>query len=558
MSGDVRTLARALRSASHNTLPNGDLTLLEIHGRRLVEKVYDGEELKDQRMVANDLREDSTAAYALAKDRTFAVYVGDDGIIKVSEFDEDSEEWDEADLEGLGDVPVHDESHVAVAGLPSMNLVLYQAHDGTIKTIKHDKDADIWTEEFDIPGLAATGTPIAGFSTDEALIVSFFGDDNEIHVHSRDFETGDWTEETIPDSSFNDTVNSIIVAKDKDSGDFEAYVLTANTVYNITKTSSRDTVGSFNRDEDFVLSTNAESEAVAAAAARATRAAATAATADALVPVASLVGDVGLETLIWMLCVQMRPSWYREICYHIGQAPPDQTLAQALDNPTTIDDFQKGVEKYVEDSDLGQLFAPGNNYLQKVAEKAIKLKDDPSNHPKEPEQMKGLVKLALYQPIFYCNDSGSMQANIVDANGNVVSTRIEGMRSLVQRMARIATRLVPDSSGAHLRFINSDDQENDPTADQIDACMQFQPGCRANIGTDLKKKVLGPLIFKKLEQDGKIDRPFLVLTITDATMFLISQVGNDPHADKFLDSLSGDSAINRVLFRSSAPAREVY
>lgn len=34
-------------------------------------------------------------------------------------------------------------------------------------------------------------------------------------------------------------------------------------------------------------------------------------------------------------------------------------------------------------------------------------------------------------------------------------------------------------------------------------------------------------------------------------MFLISQVGNDPHADKFLDSLSGDTAIDRVLFRSS-------
>lgn len=34
-------------------------------------------------------------------------------------------------------------------------------------------------------------------------------------------------------------------------------------------------------------------------------------------------------------------------------------------------------------------------------------------------------------------------------------------------------------------------------------------------------------------------------------MFLISQVGNDPHADQFLDSLSGDTAIDRVLFRSS-------
>ncbi|KAF5598150.1 ankyrin repeat [Fusarium pseudoanthophilum] len=259
-----------------------------------------------------------------------------------------------------------------------------------------------------------------------------------------------------------------------------------------------------------------------------------------------------------------------------------------LDNPKTIDDFKAGVEKYVEDSDLGQFFAPGNPYLQKVAEKAIELQNDPSNHLKEPEQMKGLVKLALYQPIFYCDDSGSMQANVLDADGKVVSTRMEAMRGLVQRMARIATRLVPDNSGAHLRFINSDDQGNDLTADQIDARIQFQPGGGTNIGTNLKKKVLEPLVFKKLDQDGKLDRPFLVLTITDgepspepvdtfkktiedcgrrleqkdypqeSTMFLISQVGNDPHADKFLDSLSGDTAIDRVLFRSSERLHEKY
>ncbi|KAL5618068.1 hypothetical protein FOVSG1_000290 [Fusarium oxysporum f. sp. vasinfectum] len=790
MSGEIRTIARALRSASHNTLPNGDLAFLELQGRRLVEKIYDGEELKDQRMVATGLREGSTAAYAVAKDRVFAVYISDDGLIRVSEFDEDSEEWDDAEVEGLGDISVHDQSHITVAGLPSMNLVLYQAPDGTIKTIMHDKDSDRWTEEFNIPGSAATGTPIAGFSTDEALIVSFFGQDNEIHAHTRDFESGDWTDKTIPDSSFDDTVNSLIVAQDKDSGNFEAYVLSNNTVYNITKTGSRETVGSFSRDGDFVPSTKAESGGCYSNNWGNYCGGYTFAAADALAhAVARLVGDrhspnhlfavtkplplcasnmadnifvdarkgsltstkleaylasgvdinaqdpktgftplgmaakygrlsvvnllldknaspramskpgmtplyitangngdrvnivrkllekgaqvdetsaeVDNDTPLMVAITHARdpvvvnmlidagaslqaknsknetakelaeqsgnPAIQRAVSppgqqmaglpelinalvnfvlfilayvnsgvingvvkgvvsnlYHIGQPPPDQTLAQDLDNPTTIDDFQKGVEKYVQDSDLGQFFTPGNDYLQKVAEKAIELKDDPRNHLKEPEQMKGLVKLALYQPIFYCDDSGSMQANILDPNGNVVSTRMEAMRSLVQRMSSIATRLVPDGSGAHLRFINSDYQGDDLTADQIDSHMQFQPMGGTNIGTNLKKKVLEPLVFKKLDKDGKLDRPFLVLTITDgepspepvdtfkktieecgrrldqkdypqeSTMFLISQVGNDPHADKFLDSLSGDTAIDRVLFRSSERLHEKY
>jgi hypothetical protein len=69
MSGEIKTIARALRSASHNTLPNGDLVLLSNQGRRLIEKVYDGDELKDQRVVAAGVKEGSTAAYAVAKDR---------------------------------------------------------------------------------------------------------------------------------------------------------------------------------------------------------------------------------------------------------------------------------------------------------------------------------------------------------------------------------------------------------------------------------------------------------------------------------------------------------
>ncbi|KAK2591378.1 hypothetical protein QQS21_010922 [Conoideocrella luteorostrata] len=274
--------------------------------------------------------------------------------------------------------------------------------------------------------------------------------------------------------------------------------------------------------------------------------------------------------------------------YHIGSDQPDQQLAQNIDNPQTVDDFKNGVEKYVQDSGLGQFFAPGNDYLQKVAEKAIELKDDPRNHLKKPEQIKGLVRLALYQPVFYCDDSGSMKTRIPDGNGNLVETRMQAMRKLVQRMSSIATRLVPEGKGAHVRFINSKYRGDDLNADQIDAQMQFEPSGGTNIGTHLEQKVLSPLIYDKLDTNGQLERPYLVLTITDgepnpepmetfkksieqcckrldqhqypeeSVMFLISQVGNDEAADKFLDSLSGDTAIDRVLYRTSERLHEKY
>ncbi|CAH0045249.1 unnamed protein product [Clonostachys solani] len=288
--------------------------------------------------------------------------------------------------------------------------------------------------------------------------------------------------------------------------------------------------------------------------------------------------------------------------YQIGNTAPDQDLARQIGEPTTADDFKREIDQYVKDSDLGQFFAPGNDYLNKVAEKAIELKDDPRNHLKKPEQIKGLVRLALYQPVFYCDDSGSMEADIQDGSGNVIGTRMDGMRSLVQRMASIATRLVPDGKGAHVRFINSSTTGQDLNADQINQLLQFNPNGGTNIGTNLTNKILEPMIYADLDKSGgALERPFLVLTITDgepnpepqdtfkkaiencgrrleekqypqecessfttaraireksdnddvAAMFLISQVGNSPEADAFLDSLSGDPAIDRVLYRTS-------
>ncbi|CAG9949194.1 unnamed protein product, partial [Clonostachys rosea f. rosea IK726] len=275
--------------------------------------------------------------------------------------------------------------------------------------------------------------------------------------------------------------------------------------------------------------------------------------------------------------------------YNIGDTAPDQDLVREIGEPTTADDFKREIDQYVKDSDLGQFFAPGNDYLNKVAEKAIELKDDPRNHLKKPEQIKGLVRLALYQPVFYCDDSGSMQIAIHDSDNNVIGTRMDGMRSLVQRMASIATRLVPDGKGAHIRFINSNKTGQDLNADQIDQMLQFDPDGGTNIGTNMTKRILEPMIYDELDKSGgALERPLLVLTITDgepsqeprdtfkkaiescgrrleekqypqeSAMFLISQVGNSPEADAFLDSLSGDPAIDRVLYRTSERLHERF
>ncbi|KAI0102605.1 hypothetical protein GGR51DRAFT_527057 [Nemania sp. FL0031] len=272
--------------------------------------------------------------------------------------------------------------------------------------------------------------------------------------------------------------------------------------------------------------------------------------------------------------------------YHImGSTEPDPELSKAIENPTTVDDFTKNVEQYVKDYNLGHFFSTGSKYLQDVAEKAVHLKDDPNNHLKKPEQIDGLVKLALFQPIFFCDDSGSMEAKLKDSNEN----RMDAQRTLVKRMASIATRLVPDGHGAHLRFINKKTPTlNDLKESQIDEKMKFSPSGGTQIGTQLEQQILKPYIYDVLDSGNTLDRPYLILTITDgspnnedpkafrnavvkcgqrltdrqyeqeAVTFLVSQVGDDEGADAFLDSLSGDTAIDRVLYRTSERLHEKY
>lgn len=103
-----------------------------------------------------------------------------------------------------------------------------------------------------------------------------------------------------------------------------------------------------------------------------------------------------------------------------------------------------------------------------------------------------------------------------DDSGSMKGPRMDAQRVLVQRMASIATRLVPDNSGAYLRFINKSATGLDNlTKDQIDGEMQFEPDGTTRIGTNLKKKILQPFVYDVIQKGGRLERPYLILIITD-------------------------------------------
>ncbi|KAI1377222.1 hypothetical protein F4677DRAFT_444446 [Hypoxylon crocopeplum] len=198
-------------------------------------------------------------------------------------------------------------------------------------------------------------------------------------------------------------------------------------------------------------------------------------------------------------------------------APPGPEPKQDISEPKSADDFKNNLENMVARGGLEKFFPPGDPYVKDVAKRAAELLNDPDNLLNSPAQIDMLAKLALYQPVLYCDDSGSMW-NQDNGPGTNKGDRWRSQVDLVKKMSDIITRGVPNKRGCHLRFINKDTPNNnnlDSDAighvfDTFGKSNQFTP-----IGTMLRKHVLDQLVYKDLDAGTLIKRPFLVMCITD-------------------------------------------
>ncbi|KAI1290965.1 hypothetical protein F5Y03DRAFT_377759 [Xylaria venustula] len=296
-----------------------------------------------------------------------------------------------------------------------------------------------------------------------------------------------------------------------------------------------------------------------------------------------------------------------------GIRPLGPLPGEDVSEPTTKEEFKKNLENMVARGGLEKFFPPGDPYVQQVAEKAAELRNDPNNLLNSPAQIDALAKLALYQPVLYCDDSGSMW-NEDNGPGTNKGDRWQSQIDLVKKMSDITTRAVPNKRGCHLRFINRDvpgsDNLDEPAIEQIFYNYGRGTGWTP-IGTMLRKHVLDQLVYKDLNDGTLIKRPFLVMVITDGfptqerameavtpgpedenqnqdadrfrkeirkcgqlleskdykpevVRFSISRIGNitdwedKREADKFWDGLRSDDQIQDVLYMTEDILDEKY
>lgn len=94
--------------------------------------------------------------------------------------------------------------------------------------------------------------------------------------------------------------------------------------------------------------------------------------------------------------------------------------------------------------------------------------------------------------------------------------RSEAQREIVKRIARIATYIVPDDEGVDLCFINSTEEGSRLKANEVEAIMsRVEPAGATELGTNLVRKILKPLVYDKLDRKERLRRPVLVSVVTD-------------------------------------------
>ncbi|KXH62528.1 hypothetical protein CNYM01_01739 [Colletotrichum nymphaeae SA-01] len=238
---------------------------------------------------------------------------------------------------------------------------------------------------------------------------------------------------------------------------------------------------------------------------------------------------------------------------------------------TTKAEFLNNVKKAFEGTPAERFFKNNPRFIEELAEKASALADDPATPICNKDLLPKTAQVTMHQNVIYCDDSTSMKRE----------GRWDSQNQLINRIARVTTRILPEGEGVYLRYINQEIPNSDSLKfeELLDVVKPLTWQGDTPIGTNLKSKVLEPLVYSKLPNDLK--RPLLVSIITDgmpdkeprntlvnviaecgnkleaanlpreSVKYMIGQVGSATAATKFLQEVKTESRIQEVVFVAS-------
>ncbi|KAI0465558.1 hypothetical protein F4859DRAFT_507959 [Xylaria cf. heliscus] len=241
------------------------------------------------------------------------------------------------------------------------------------------------------------------------------------------------------------------------------------------------------------------------------------------------------------------------------------------EQPKTKAEFIANVTTALQNTPIEKFFVDNPKFIGELAEKAAALADNPDTPICGKYLWFKTAHVTMHQQVLYCDDSSSMKRG----------GRWESQIRLIDRIARVTTRILPEGEGVYLRCINQQISESDSLKfeDLSQVIRSLKWDGDTEIGTNLRRKILEPLVYRKLPDNLK--RPILVSIITDgmpwpeprstlvdaivkcgdkleaaglpreSVKFMIGQVGSARHATEFLKDLSTEPRIADVVFVAS-------
>ncbi|CAH0058706.1 unnamed protein product [Clonostachys solani] len=234
-------------------------------------------------------------------------------------------------------------------------------------------------------------------------------------------------------------------------------------------------------------------------------------------------------------------------------------------------EFVNNVKTAFEGTPAERFFKNNPKFIEELAVKAAFLADDITTSICNKDLLPKIAQVTMHQNVIYCDDSSSMKRE----------GRWDSQNQLINRIARITTRILPEGEGIYMRYINQEIPNSDSLKfeELLDIVKPLTWGGDTPIGTNLKSKILQPLVYSKLPNDLK--RPLLVSVITDgmpepepkdtfvdaiaecgdkleaaglpreSVKFMIGQVGSATAATKFLQDVGKEPRIQDVVFVAS-------
>ncbi|KAI0891468.1 hypothetical protein F4806DRAFT_482644 [Annulohypoxylon nitens] len=234
----TQDLARSLVGAGSTKLPDNEgegIYILSVRDGYLVEKHWVGDTVLSENVIAENVKDNTTASYLLGveEDLRLVVFIDQDNTIQCCAYNDDIEEWEETPLGSKWNIKTTPDSKLSATIGPEGEIVIsYQDVAGRLAGIMSAGE-DEWKAFGPLGGNPISGTPQCLEVVEDTVYLFYVEKNAGIGYLVLDPTTEKWKASLLQNTKFDTVVDNFSVTKDLDTGNFQSYFLTGGALWNV-------------------------------------------------------------------------------------------------------------------------------------------------------------------------------------------------------------------------------------------------------------------------------------------------------------------------------------